>query len=143
MPRTAARRNYNRGLAVRAPVPGRVGGRLSWAAGKNSRSRGSGVLGVDHVGARSGHEDQGWTPRGLVLASPCGTPRSYRGRGAGFAGTAVVPAAEDSVTLFLCGDVMTGRGVDQVLPHPGSPVLHEPYIRDAREYVKLAERANG
>ena len=56
---------------------------------------------------------------------------------------AVVPAAEDSVTLFLCGDVMTGRGVDQVLPHPGSPVLHEPYIRDAREYVKLAERANG
>ena len=23
------------------------------------------------------------------------------------------------ITLFLCGDVMTGRGVDQVLPHPG------------------------
>jgi poly-gamma-glutamate synthesis protein (capsule biosynthesis protein) len=56
---------------------------------------------------------------------------------------AVVAAAEDSVTLFLSGDVMTGRGVDQVLPHPGSHVLHEPYIRDAREYVKLAERANG
>jgi poly-gamma-glutamate capsule biosynthesis protein CapA/YwtB (metallophosphatase superfamily) len=54
-----------------------------------------------------------------------------------------VSAADDSVTLFLCGDVMTGRGVDQVLPHPGSPVLHEPYIRDAREYVTLAERANG
>ena len=21
------------------------------------------------------------------------------------------------LTLFLCGDVMTGRGVDQILPH--------------------------
>jgi len=30
------------------------------------------------------------------------------------------PAASPSVslTLFLCGDVMTGRGIDQVLPHP-------------------------
>jgi len=29
-------------------------------------------------------------------------------------------AAKDSdqITLFLCGDVMTGRGIDQVLPHP-------------------------
>jgi poly-gamma-glutamate capsule biosynthesis protein CapA/YwtB (metallophosphatase superfamily) len=25
------------------------------------------------------------------------------------------------VTLFLCGDVMLGRGVDQILPHPGDP----------------------
>jgi poly-gamma-glutamate capsule biosynthesis protein CapA/YwtB (metallophosphatase superfamily) len=47
------------------------------------------------------------------------------------------------VTLFLCGDVMTGRGVDQILPHPVSPELHEPYVRDAREYVALAESANG
>jgi poly-gamma-glutamate synthesis protein (capsule biosynthesis protein) len=31
------------------------------------------------------------------------------------------------VTLFLCGDVMTGRGVDQILPHPSKPELHEPY----------------
>ncbi len=38
---------------------------------------------------------------------------------------------------------MTGRGVDQVLPHPGSPVLYEPYVRDAREYVRLAEKVNG
>ncbi len=30
------------------------------------------------------------------------------------------------LTLFLCGDVMTGRGVDQVLPHPapGSAAAH-------------------
>ena len=45
--------------------------------------------------------------------------------------------------LFLCGDVMTGRGIDQALPHPVNPVLYEPYVRDAREYVDLAERANG
>lgn len=47
------------------------------------------------------------------------------------------------LTLFLCGDVMTGRGIDQILPHPGKPQLYEPYIRDARDYVRLAERANG
>jgi poly-gamma-glutamate synthesis protein (capsule biosynthesis protein) len=48
-----------------------------------------------------------------------------------------------SVTIFLCGDVMTGRGIDQVLPHPGDPRLHEPFVHDAREYVRLAETANG
>lgn len=47
------------------------------------------------------------------------------------------------VSLFLCGDVMLGRGVDQILPHPGDPPLQESYIRDARDYVALAERANG
>jgi poly-gamma-glutamate synthesis protein (capsule biosynthesis protein) len=47
------------------------------------------------------------------------------------------------LTLFLCGDVMTGRGIDQILPHPGKPQLYEPYIRDARDYVRLAERKNG
>jgi len=46
-------------------------------------------------------------------------------------------------TLFLCGDVMTGRGVDQVLPHPSLPRLYEPYAGSALEYVELAERANG
>jgi poly-gamma-glutamate capsule biosynthesis protein CapA/YwtB (metallophosphatase superfamily) len=47
------------------------------------------------------------------------------------------------VTMSLCGDVMLGRGVDQILPHPGDPRLHEPYVRDARHYVELAERVNG
>jgi poly-gamma-glutamate capsule biosynthesis protein CapA/YwtB (metallophosphatase superfamily) len=46
-------------------------------------------------------------------------------------------------TVFLCGDVMTGRGVDQILPHPGDPHLREAYVRDARSYVALAERVNG
>ncbi len=47
------------------------------------------------------------------------------------------------VLLFACGDVMTGRGVDQVLPHPGDPRLRECYVYDARAYVRLAERASG
>lgn len=43
------------------------------------------------------------------------------------------------MTLFLCGDVMLGRGVDQILPHPGDPALRESYLADARCYVDLAE----
>jgi poly-gamma-glutamate capsule biosynthesis protein CapA/YwtB (metallophosphatase superfamily) len=51
--------------------------------------------------------------------------------------------AGDAVRLFLCGDVMTGRGVDQVLPHPGRPELHEAYARSADAYVQLAEEHSG
>ena len=47
------------------------------------------------------------------------------------------------VRLFLCGDVMTGRGVDQVLAHPCDPTLHEDYVASAKDYVSLAEQANG
>lgn len=46
-------------------------------------------------------------------------------------------------TIFLCGDVMTARGIDQILPHPNAPELHEPHVTDAREYVALAEAASG
>jgi poly-gamma-glutamate synthesis protein (capsule biosynthesis protein) len=46
-------------------------------------------------------------------------------------------------TLFLCGDVMTGRGIDQILAYPCPPGVQEPYVRDARDYVALAEEANG
>ena len=38
---------------------------------------------------------------------------------------------------------MTGRGVDQILPTPSDPEIFESYVRDARAYVRLAERANG
>jgi poly-gamma-glutamate synthesis protein (capsule biosynthesis protein) len=48
-----------------------------------------------------------------------------------------------SIKLFLAGDTMLGRGIDQVLPHPGDPRLHEPYVTSAVRYVELAERANG
>jgi poly-gamma-glutamate synthesis protein (capsule biosynthesis protein) len=45
--------------------------------------------------------------------------------------------------LFLCGDVMTGRGIDQILPAPCDPALEEPYARSALDYVELAERVHG
>lgn len=45
--------------------------------------------------------------------------------------------------MFLCGDVMTGRGIDQILPYPSDPVLYEPSMKNAREYVTLAEDATG
>jgi poly-gamma-glutamate synthesis protein (capsule biosynthesis protein) len=48
-----------------------------------------------------------------------------------------------ALRLFLCGDVMTGRGIDQVLAQPSDPVLYEGYINDARDYVRLAERDSG
>lgn len=45
--------------------------------------------------------------------------------------------------VFLTGDVMTGRAVDQVLPHPGDPALRESVVHDARTYIRLAEQTNG
>jgi len=48
-----------------------------------------------------------------------------------------------TLRLFLCGDVMTGRGIDQALPRPGDARLFESCARDARDYVEIAERANG
>lgn len=51
--------------------------------------------------------------------------------------------SRDAITLCLGGDLMTGRGVDQLLPHPGRPELHEPYIESALDYLELAQRASG
>lgn len=45
--------------------------------------------------------------------------------------------------IFLCGDVMTGRGIDQALSYPCDPHLHETYVKSAVRYRELAERANG
>ena len=28
------------------------------------------------------------------------------------------------ITLFMAGDVMTGRGIDQILPHPSNPAIY-------------------
>jgi poly-gamma-glutamate capsule biosynthesis protein CapA/YwtB (metallophosphatase superfamily) len=47
------------------------------------------------------------------------------------------------ITLFMCGDVMTGRGIDQILPHPSPPRIYEPYMKSAAGYVRLAERVSG
>jgi len=49
----------------------------------------------------------------------------------------------DTLTLWLAGDVMTGRGIDQVQANPGDPALYELLVRDARDYVRLAEAVNG
>ncbi len=57
--------------------------------------------------------------------------------------TAADQAGDGAVTLALCGDVMLGRGVDQILPHPGDPTLWERSVRDARTYVALAAQLNG
>jgi poly-gamma-glutamate synthesis protein (capsule biosynthesis protein) len=63
-------------------------------------------------------------------------------------GTSAKPAQRSAidaggVTLFLCGDVMTGRGIDQILRHPSKPHLYESYVRTALGYVELAEQAYG
>lgn len=52
-------------------------------------------------------------------------------------------ASDPGLRIALTGDVMTGRGVDQILPRAGSPVIHERWIRDARDYVGLAARVHG
>ena len=53
------------------------------------------------------------------------------------------PPRTSSITLFLCGDVMTGMGIDQILLHPSDPATHEGYMKDARGYVEIAEKING
>lgn len=53
------------------------------------------------------------------------------------------PKTVNPITIFTCGDVMTGRGIDQVLPHPSDHLIHEPYMRSAGGYVEIAEKANG
>ncbi len=50
-----------------------------------------------------------------------------------------IAARSESVTLFLCGDVMIGRGIDQILPEPSDPGLYESYVKTATRYLELAE----
>jgi poly-gamma-glutamate synthesis protein (capsule biosynthesis protein) len=54
-----------------------------------------------------------------------------------------IDTKDHGITLFLCGDVMTGRGIDQVLAYPSDPRICEPFVSSALEYVDLAEHANG
>ena len=57
--------------------------------------------------------------------------------------TPIQSAPQQAIRLFLCGEVMLGRGIDQVLPHPCHPILHESYVHSAIDYVRLAEEAHG
>ena len=45
--------------------------------------------------------------------------------------------------IALAGDVMIARGIDQIMPRSVDPELREPAVRDARDYIGLAEEANG
>ncbi|GIX28663.1 MAG: hypothetical protein KatS3mg123_2544 [Burkholderiales bacterium] len=47
------------------------------------------------------------------------------------------------IKLFLCEDVMTGRGIDQILPHPCGLAIHEFRMDSDLGYVEIAEAANG
>jgi poly-gamma-glutamate capsule biosynthesis protein CapA/YwtB (metallophosphatase superfamily) len=47
------------------------------------------------------------------------------------------------MNIFLCGDVMLGRGIDQALPRPCPPHIHEGYMDSAIGYLHLAEEASG
>jgi poly-gamma-glutamate synthesis protein (capsule biosynthesis protein) len=51
--------------------------------------------------------------------------------------------AGEAVSIFLAGDVMTGRAVDQIQAERSDPTLREPYLKDARDYVRLSERVSG
>jgi len=48
-----------------------------------------------------------------------------------------------TVTLFLAGDVMPGRGVDQIFARSCPPRLYERFVSSALTYVELAERKHG
>lgn len=75
---------------------------------------------------------------GAVAGTGCGLP------GLRWEDAATAKDVKDApVTIFLSGDVMPGRGVDQILPHPGDPTLREAHVEDARTYVELAEAVNG
>jgi poly-gamma-glutamate capsule biosynthesis protein CapA/YwtB (metallophosphatase superfamily) len=53
------------------------------------------------------------------------------------------PAAHSVVRLFVCGDAMLGRGIDQIMAHACNPCLYESYVNSALDYVRLAEDAHG
>jgi poly-gamma-glutamate capsule biosynthesis protein CapA/YwtB (metallophosphatase superfamily) len=82
--------------------------------------------------------------------------RGFLARGLAAASAALLGGCEESsdqqsaeatlgkdVTLFVCGDVMLGRGIDQILPFPSDPALDEPVASSAVDYVQLAESTNG
>jgi len=45
-----------------------------------------------------------------------------------------------NIVLFFCGDVMTGRGIDQILAYPSKPIRYESYMTSVMGYVELVER---
>lgn len=82
-----------------------------------------------------------------MSASKGGASRSAEAAASGpeaaASGREAAGSGPEALVLFLCGDVMTGRGLDQVLERSVDPGLGEPFVTDARRYVELAERAHG
>jgi len=105
------------------------------------RLGGVGALWRRRTRARAGSRD-GVIDRRELLLGAAGAALSLA-RPMAEAEQRVEEAEKGTVRLFLAGDVMTGRGIDQVLPHAGDPRLHEAWVGSAAEYVRLAERAHG
>ncbi len=80
----------------------------------------------------------------LAMAA-CGISPAVRQatRPAAASPTAPPAGSVAAIALFLSGDVMTGRGIDQILPHPSNPTLYESYMTSALGYVALAEQRSG
>ena len=78
-----------------------------------------------------------------IAAAPLAAALATRGHAMPGQGKAAHLDSNETITLFLAGDVMTGRAIDQVLPHAGSPRIFEPYASSALDYLRLAERASG
>jgi len=72
-----------------------------------------------------------------------GDTKAIKMKNAGQTNPNTPPKTVNPITILMCGDVMTGRGIDQVLPHPSDHLIHEPYMRSAGRYVEIAEKANG
>ncbi|CAH1779254.1 unnamed protein product [Owenia fusiformis] len=54
-----------------------------------------------------------------------------------------VMRTSQNISVFMVGDVMLGRGIDNILSMSCDPKLYESYVKDANVYVTLAIRANG
>jgi poly-gamma-glutamate capsule biosynthesis protein CapA/YwtB (metallophosphatase superfamily) len=81
--------------------------------------------------------------RYLTVAMLSGLGVEAQAQPGGRKGSPDEKASTGAMTLFLCGDVMAGRGIDQIMQRPSDPRIHEPYLKSAADYVQLAERANG
>ncbi len=54
-----------------------------------------------------------------------------------------LPLSSEPISIFMSGDVMTGRGIDQILPYPSNPTIYESYMKKSTGYVDLAAKASG
>ena len=79
----------------------------------------------------------------LLMPALLGCHAIASARRTGFDPGTALGVSGNTIRIFCVGDVMTGRGIDQILPHPGNSAIEEPWVRDAAQYVTLAERAHG